>query len=372
MHSLKTSIAKFSAFKEESFNKTLLELLKENNQLPTWSEFKAKAREAHQIQNINWLKTEYHQTVATANMAGKWQDLQATKDIYPNLKYVTIGDDRVRPLHADWDGFIAPIDHPIWSKLYPPNDWGCRCDVLATDEAVSKELEAFNPKIKQGFSNNAGRSGSVFNEIPFASLLSEAEKKAVTQRYLSFLHKSAPKELKHYVEKRIYKLPRDWQFKEVYKKGKGKVLQHLLVNKKADDYEEILDSAKRFAERGSIAEMMPIISDESILIYRKKVFVNYSKINNPDLRVDNIYMDVKRPEGIRNITGNANEAYKKQEARAVIHCGRIDITFRKIKVRAEAILNDKNKSFYPYNEVYFCYKGRILHFYKYNGELLVD
>lgn len=29
--------------------------------------------------------------------------------------------------HADWDGFTAPSDHPIWATHMPANGWHCRC-----------------------------------------------------------------------------------------------------------------------------------------------------------------------------------------------------------------------------------------------------
>ncbi len=130
--------------------------------MPTWSNFRAKALEASNLYNVNWLKSEYHQTIATANMARKWQEFQETKELYPNLKYVTVGDNRVRDKHKKWDGFIAPIDHPIWKKLLPPNDWGCRCDIIPTDEKPTKGYETFTAAVKNPFNNNAAISGKVF------------------------------------------------------------------------------------------------------------------------------------------------------------------------------------------------------------------
>lgn len=174
--SLKHSIAKFSAFKETSFSDVLKEKLTKNGKIVPWSEFKKEALRVSGLYNVNWLKTEYHQTVATANMAGKWEDFQRNKELYPNLRYVAIIDDRVRDEHKDLHGFVAPIDHPIWKKIYPPSDWGCRCDVVQTDEEVSKDVPKV--KTKDGFDNSAAISGEVFKDSAYETGLSAEAAKA--------------------------------------------------------------------------------------------------------------------------------------------------------------------------------------------------
>jgi SPP1 gp7 family putative phage head morphogenesis protein len=45
-------------------------------------------------------------------------------------KYVTVGDDRVRPEHARLDGLVKKKDNEIWKTIWPPNGWNCRCQVL--------------------------------------------------------------------------------------------------------------------------------------------------------------------------------------------------------------------------------------------------
>lgn len=176
-HALKTNILEFSAFKEASFRNSLVELINDTSKLPTWSEFRKQALTTSQLYNVNWLQTEFDQTVATANMAHKWQEFQDTKDLYPNLKYVTVGDKRVRDKHKKWDGFIAPIDHPIWKKLLPPNDWGCRCDVIPTDESPTKGYETFTDTIKGEFANNGAISGKIFKQSAYELTLEDAFKK---------------------------------------------------------------------------------------------------------------------------------------------------------------------------------------------------
>lgn len=187
VHALKTNIAKFSAFKETSFKQSLIGLLNETGKLPTWSEFRKRALETSNLYNVNWLNTEYHQTVATANMADKWQGFQETKELYPNLKYVTVGDERVRDKHKKWDGFIAPINHSIWQTIYPPNDWGCRCDVIASDDEPTKGYESFADDVKPEFANNPAITGEVFKNNIYEKGLSEQPKNNARKSLNTFI-----------------------------------------------------------------------------------------------------------------------------------------------------------------------------------------
>lgn len=186
---LKNNLVEFSAFKEASFNNALLEVLEESKQLPTWKEFRQKALEISDLYNVNWLKTEYHQTVTSANMALKWQDFQENKDLYPNLKYVTVGDERVRHKHREWHGFIAPIDHPIWKILLPPNDWGCRCDVIQTDEEPTKGYQELEVELKKEFKNNTALTGKVFVNINYKDHLSKNIQESVETTIEAFIEK---------------------------------------------------------------------------------------------------------------------------------------------------------------------------------------
>ena len=184
-HSLKYNIAEFSAFKETSFRKQLEAALTSNGKVTPWSEFKKKADELNVEYNRRWLKTEYDHTVATANMAQQWQDFEADADLYPNLKYVTAGDARVRDEHKILDGLILPINHSFWKTHTTPLDWGCRCNIEQTDEDISEKIPDF--KVKKAFQNNAYYSGKVFNEIPYTEGLSGAEVKEVKSNLSDFL-----------------------------------------------------------------------------------------------------------------------------------------------------------------------------------------
>jgi len=89
------------------------------------------------------LRTIYDTNLRVSRAAGRWKRIQEMKDVRPYLMYVSIGDDRTRPLHRRWGGndpafpirIILPVDHPAWAIFYPPNDWGCRCSVRQLSQA---------------------------------------------------------------------------------------------------------------------------------------------------------------------------------------------------------------------------------------------
>ncbi|MGV0854620.1 phage head morphogenesis protein [Empedobacter brevis] len=173
---MKENIAVFSAFKEESFKNVLGTLLvDEKGSLRSWNDFKKEAAKVNSAYNERYLKTEYHQTIAAANAAQKWNDIERTKHLYPNLRYLTVGDNRVRDKHRAWHGKVLPIDHPFWVKNFPPNDWGCRCDAERTDDEVTIEKELPKTFDNDKFKNNPGLTGKIFPETIYTNSLNQSE-----------------------------------------------------------------------------------------------------------------------------------------------------------------------------------------------------
>lgn len=117
-----------------------------------------------------WGEAESNTILQSAMQADKWQEIEVDKDMFPLLKYSTIGDACVicRPL----DGIVAKVNDPIWSKVYPPNHYNCLCLCLqlgddesltlkkTKDSLVGESIE----KMSKVFLTNVGVSGEIFDK----------------------------------------------------------------------------------------------------------------------------------------------------------------------------------------------------------------
>lgn len=161
---MKRNIYKFSAAKDVTMLQALNAAMYKNGKLLPFDEFKAEALKLGAEFKEHWLQAEYQTARQSGIMAQKWNDIQANTDLFPNLKYQTQHDDRVRPEHAALDGIIAPIGSDFWKKYYPPNGWRCRCDAIQTAEPVTQTIPTNFSDIKPEFEVNVGVSGQIFNE----------------------------------------------------------------------------------------------------------------------------------------------------------------------------------------------------------------
>jgi SPP1 gp7 family putative phage head morphogenesis protein len=114
-------------------------------------------------QNRDYLEAELQSTLASANSAAKWESIQRRAYLYPNLRYETAGDERVRESHAELDGRIYPVSSAFWDTHMPPNGWRCRCIVIQTD-SPSTASEAIDFEVPKGFRNNPGKTGKLFGD----------------------------------------------------------------------------------------------------------------------------------------------------------------------------------------------------------------
>ncbi len=165
---LEQNIYAFSAAKSLTELKHFRSLLSDpDGNTRSFKEFRDAVYDAGYRFNKNWLATEYDNTIASAQMAHKWQNFVDTGvDV---LEYSTIGDDRVRPEHALLDGMTLPISSPLWRKYYPPLDWACRCSVIPGNPAnVRDEVEAGRIAKSAGvpplFQNNSGIDRVIFTD----------------------------------------------------------------------------------------------------------------------------------------------------------------------------------------------------------------
>jgi SPP1 gp7 family putative phage head morphogenesis protein len=163
MQHLSTNIGEFTSHKIHTLTASLKKAKEQasgNRQV-----FEDSANILMTRHNERYLEVEERAAFSLANAAEKWQQYEEDIDIYPNLKYQTIGDGRVRDTHAAMDNMIRPINDPIWHKWYPPNGWRCRCITLQSDdEPRDGEGGSDIPEPDKGFAHNPGITKKLWDE----------------------------------------------------------------------------------------------------------------------------------------------------------------------------------------------------------------
>lgn len=170
----------------------------------------------------------------------------------------------------------------------------------------------------------------------------------------------------HSVEekKEIYSRPLEKQFDKLYDSPSGgKISVHKLVDKFKEDYKDVFDAAKLFADQGAKVQMPPEIHMSEISV-RNRIYPGLdSKTSNPDLIVDGVYIDLKRVQALDNITTNANKA-NHQGASALISDKHVDLTDINIERASARIFSNKNtnKGIPNYNQdqIYYIQNGKII------------
>ncbi|MDR0872997.1 MAG: DUF935 family protein [Prevotellaceae bacterium] len=149
------NLLKFSGAKSYNLIQQIADLHKGKVAKEIFVEQAKKLVNAH---NETWQAVEEKFAANSASSARDFQAYQQDADLYPNLKFRTMGDSNVRPEHAANEGVIKPINQ--WTKI-PPLDCGCRCWLeQTTEKANGKDISVYNDKI----ANNAALNGQLFTE----------------------------------------------------------------------------------------------------------------------------------------------------------------------------------------------------------------
>jgi SPP1 gp7 family putative phage head morphogenesis protein len=145
----------------------LTDILRTGGTLADFREGLAEAAAAGGIRTVNpyHAATVFQTNVQTAYNAGRYDLYTASEvaDAFPYFQYHTVGDDRVRPSHAQMDGYLARRDAPVWDLWWPPNGFNCRCTVTAVS-APEAEAGKMKPSRRQvpnpddGFAGNPAQA----------------------------------------------------------------------------------------------------------------------------------------------------------------------------------------------------------------------
>jgi SPP1 gp7 family putative phage head morphogenesis protein len=164
LKALRTNVYVFSGFKNYQFLREASNLLvDEDGRVKPFNKFREEILKLNESYNVEYLRAEYNYAVSSAQMASKWQRFQEGKGALPFLKYETVGDARVRALHAKLDGIIRPVDDDFWNEYMPPNSWNCRCTVRQLAEGEITQLNKDDlPQLPDMFKMNSGKQAVIF------------------------------------------------------------------------------------------------------------------------------------------------------------------------------------------------------------------
>lgn len=132
------------------------------------------------------LKTIYQTNLQSAYMAGRKAEMEQTTETHPYWMYVAILDGKTRPSHRALHGQVFRHDDPIWSAIFPPNGFNCRCRVVALSEAavkrrglavVSSAGRSFTETVETGADK---RTGEIRTATVTGLRTTDAEGRAIT------------------------------------------------------------------------------------------------------------------------------------------------------------------------------------------------
>jgi hypothetical protein len=153
--SFRENLLKFSGAKSYTL---ISKMIAEKANFKDKNAFLEQAKKLVSLHNGTYQNVEEKFAANSASSARAFQTYQKDADLYPNLKFRTMGDSDVRPEHAANEGVIKPVND--WTKI-PPLDYGCRCWLEQTMEKPNgKDITVYDDKI----ANNAALNGEIFVE----------------------------------------------------------------------------------------------------------------------------------------------------------------------------------------------------------------
>lgn len=183
------NLFEFSASKTEARLAAMTDLLidQDKNEIRSFEDFEKLAKEKSSSFNREWLQSEYNLSIAVGQTSAQYHRYMAQKDDFPYVEYQTAGDSKVRSQHAKLDGKIFSLDDKEAMKLWPPNGYGCRCEMLQTNKrpkevttgkAAQELMQEADPKWKNSqFEINRADLKQVFTKEQFYSDIKGLPKK---------------------------------------------------------------------------------------------------------------------------------------------------------------------------------------------------
>lgn len=167
---IQSNIFAFSGAKTYAEMQILRDAIIKDGAVVPWTQFRSFALSVNQMYNEFHLATERNHVIRAGTLGSRWQQIEKDKELFPYLKYETVGDERVRDEHRSLEGMTLSVDSGFWDRYYPPNGWNCRCSVkqiFQPDEDGLIDLEDANAIASvniedEYFKGNVGKSAIVF------------------------------------------------------------------------------------------------------------------------------------------------------------------------------------------------------------------
>jgi SPP1 gp7 family putative phage head morphogenesis protein len=302
---LQKNIYVFSGFKTyQQLKEASLLLTDSSGELKPFSTFLQEVKAINQTYNVNYLQAEYNNAIASGQMAANWDDIQSRKQVAPYLKYKTAEDERVRMSHRGLNNVIKKVDDPFWNTYYPPNGWGCRCEVIQILQG-EETFEFDAPELPAMFRGNVGKDGVIFPDThPYFNTNAQIGK--LVAKKSAFVN-----------QQDILALPTNQQYLPLVKtKAKGEVQIHKLLNK-GEDFSDVFLVANLYAESGKKVKMLPEIHIKEP-IARARVLPGVKGNCNPDLLVNENYVEVEKTDKIENLSKRIRAGFKQANHVVVI------------------------------------------------------
>ena len=168
------NVGRFSGAKTfQEVNELTKQVFLPDGQKRPFAQFREIARGIDDMYNTNWLAAEQDSVFIQSQNARSWLRIESEQEIFPILRYVTVGDDRVRPSHRDLDGLTRPVNDPIWDRIAPQNGWRCRCTLtqltggpVTTPRSLRSKTRELDREFRTNpdFNFNPGRVDFIFRE----------------------------------------------------------------------------------------------------------------------------------------------------------------------------------------------------------------
>ena len=300
----KKNLWQFSSAKTLAELEKMNSLLLDKGKIRTFDEFKKLVQKENVNFNSNYLRAEFETAKRGSEMAWKWKDYVKNADLFPNLEYRTVNDERVRPEHAVLSGVIKPITDDFWRTFYPPNGWRCRCYVVQTAANITPGTKD-DPTVLPEFRGNVALDEEIFTQKGSFFKLLNKDYKAKTNAELMKLN--AP-------------------YDEAYKTKKGK---KVLVNIFADENDKLKN----------IESAIVIVDQLDVPVVYIRPHVNVQKHKNPEYFINGVVSDLKNLETTKGIThafDTAKEQFKEFNSHSLV------FDFSNISISKKEIIDQLN------------------------------